>query len=60
MLAKKNVRLLFYRMCYHYSLEEEQKPFERGIKNGNKIFKKENQISFSKIMQILGSYSRLN
>jgi hypothetical protein len=29
MLAKKNVRLLFYRMCYHYSLaEEEQKPFE--------------------------------
>jgi UPF0176 protein len=31
MLAKKNVRLLFYRMCYHYSLsEEEQKPFAEG------------------------------
>jgi hypothetical protein len=31
MLAKKNVRMLFYRMCYHYSLEEEQN-HTKGIK----------------------------
>jgi hypothetical protein len=53
--AKKNVRMLFYRMCYHYSLGK-----SKSQRKGIRIRFSKNQIrQLSKNMQILCSYSRL-